>query len=83
MAAIGEQQIATLKEQIEQARQLKYRYEARLEELQKQRERLLAELQELHVQPDEVATEIDRLRAEVQGLLEEAASLLPPDLPKG
>ena len=79
MAAENERRIAALKEQIERARQLKYRYEARLEELQKQRERLLTELKELNVGPAELPDEIRRLQAEVEALLQEAAALLPEE----
>lgn len=83
MAAENEQRIADLKEQIEKARQLKYRYEARLEELQKQRERLLDELRELQVRPEDLESEIGRLQTEVEALLREAAALLPADLLRG
>lgn len=80
MAAENEKRIAELKEQIEKARQLKYRYEARLDELQRQRERLLAELAGLQVKPEDLDGEIQRLRTEVEALLQEAGSLLPADL---
>jgi predicted nucleic acid-binding Zn-ribbon protein len=80
MAVENEKRIADLKEQIEKAKQLKYKYEARLDELQRQKERLLADLADLQVRPEDLDGEISRLRSEVESLLREAAALLPPDL---
>lgn len=83
MALENEKRIAELKEQIEKAKQLKYKYEARLDELQRQRERLLAELAELQVRPEDLEGEIRRLQSDVEALLREAAALLPADLLRG
>ena len=80
MALENEKRIADLKEQIEKAKQLKYKYEARLDELTRQKERLLQELADLNVRPEDLDSEINRLRTEVESLLREAASLLPADL---
>ncbi len=80
MATETEKRMAELKEQIEQGRQLRYKYEARLEELKRQRERLLGELAELGVEPERLSEEIERLRAEVEALLSEAEALLPSEL---
>lgn len=83
MALENEKRIADLKAQIEKAKQLKYKYEARLDELQRQRERLLEEMAELNVKPEELESQISQLRAEVDRLLKEAGELLPADLLKG
>jgi chromosome segregation ATPase len=83
MAVENEKRIAELKEQIEKAKQLKYKYEARLDELQRQKERLLLELAELKVLPEDLESEIRRLQTDVDALLREAASLLPSDLLRG
>jgi chromosome segregation ATPase len=80
LALENEKRIADLKEQIEKAKQLKYKYEARLDELTRQKERLLQELADLNVRPEDLDGEISRLRSEVESLLREAASLLPADL---
>ena len=80
MALEKEKRIAYQKEQIEKAKQLKYKYEARLDELTRQKERLLQELADLNVRPEDLDSEINRLRTEVESLLREAASLLPADL---
>lgn len=83
VAAENEKRIAELKENIEKAKQLKYKYEARLDELQRQKERLLAELADLQVRPEDLEGEISRLKGEVESLLREAATLLPSDLLRG
>ena len=77
-----EQRVSELRDRIEKARQLKYKYEARLDELNRQRERLLLELAELQVRPEDLAGEIERLQQESDALLQEAAALLPADLVK-
>lgn len=78
MSADLEKNLAALKERIEKAKNLKYRAEARLEELQRQRGELLAELQTLGVTPENLPTEIAKLEAEIKRLLTEADQLLPP-----
>lgn len=78
MSADLEKNLAALKERIEKAKNLKYRAEARLEELQRQRGELLAELQTLGVTPESLPTEIAKLEAEIKRLLTEADQLLPP-----
>ncbi len=78
-----EQRVSELRDRIEKARQLKYKYEARLDELNRQRERLFLELAELQVRPEDLAGEIERLQQESDALLQEAAALLPADLVKG
>lgn len=83
MALENDKRIAELKEQIEKAKQLKYKYEARLDELQRQKERLLQELQEMQVRPEDLESEIRRLQTDVEALLREAAGLLPADLLRG
>lgn len=77
-----EQRVSELRDRIEKARQLKYKYEARLDELNRQRERLFLELAELQVRPEDLAGEIERLQQESDALLQEAAALLPADLVK-
>lgn len=75
-----EQHVAGLRDRIEKARQRKYMYEARLNELNRQRERLFAELAELQVRPADLASEIAQLQAEADALLQAADALLPPEL---
>lgn len=80
MPAEHERAIAELKEKIEKAKGLKYRYEERLAHLAAEREKILAELKELGVTPEGLEAEIRRLSGEVESLLQEAGAMLPADL---
>ncbi len=80
MPADHERAIAELKEKIEKAKGMKYRYEARLEQLAVEREKILAELKDLGVTPEGLEGEITRLNGEVEALLKEAGAMLPADL---
>jgi F0F1-type ATP synthase membrane subunit b/b' len=78
MSAELEKNLAGLKERIEKAKSLKYKAEARLEELQRQRTQLLDELKELGVTAETLPQEIERLEAEIRRMLADAEQLLPP-----
>ena len=61
---------------------MRYRAEAKLEELENQEKRLLAELDELGVKPENLDHEIESLEKEIEQALEEAWSLIPKELMK-
>lgn len=73
-------ELSNLKEDLEKARSLKYRAEAKLEQLKNQEEEIIKELKELNIEPDQLATEIERLTKEINLLFKEASELLPKDL---
>ena len=75
-----EKELNNLKEDLEKAKSLKYRAEARLEQLKKQEEELINELNELGVAPENLDAEIEKLTDEIDKLFKEAKSLLPVDL---
>jgi chromosome segregation ATPase len=75
-----EARIARLKDEIKKASATKIRYEERMRQLQHEREQLLKQLEELGVKPEQLDEEIRRLQAEIDALLQEAGSLIPPDL---
>lgn len=75
-----DKKLNSLREDLEQARSLKYRAEARLEQLKKQEEDIIEELNELDVKPEELDGEIEKLNLEIHKLFEEADSLLPKDI---
>lgn len=75
-----EKELGILKENLERATSLKYRAEARLEQLKKQEEDIIAELKELNVKPEELEDEIQKLTNEINNLFKEANELLPKDL---
>ena len=58
----AEKEIQELKNKIDKAKALRYKAEARLEELQKQKQQLLDELEKLNVKPEELDDEIKNLK---------------------
>lgn len=75
-----ERELNILKDNLERAKSLKYRAEARLEQLKKQEEDIIGELKELNVKPEELEEEIQKLTNEINVLFKEANELLPKDL---
>ena len=75
-----EKEIHELKQKIDQAKAMRYKAEARLEELQKQRQSLLDELAKLNVKPEELDKEIGKISAEIKNLLKKAKDLLPENV---
>lgn len=75
-----ENQLNSLKEDLEKAKNLKYKAEARLEQLNQQEEEILRELKSLGVEPKDLDTEISKLTLEIERLFKEANELLPKDL---
>ncbi len=76
-----ERELNILKDNLERAKSLKYRAEARLEQLKKTRGRYnRGELKELNVKPEELEEEIQKLTNEINVLFKEANELLPKDL---
>ena len=75
-----EEQLQKMKKAIDHARNVKYRAEAKLEELEKQKQKLLSELEELGVKPEELEDEIARLDREITSALKETWELIPKEL---
>lgn len=75
-----EKELNDLKENLEKAKDLKYKAEARLEQLNQQEEEIIDELTELGVKPENLNEEIEKLSLEIKNLFQEANDLLPRDL---
>lgn len=75
-----EDQIKNLREKIEAAKNLRYKAEVRLENLEKQEKEILSQLQELGVQPDSLDQEIERLEKEIKHEIEEVRKMIPQEL---
>lgn len=75
-----EKELRNLKENLEKAKSLKYKAEARLEQLNKQQEEIIQELKNLGVNPDELDAEIEKLTKEIEELFNESNKLLPKDI---
>jgi chromosome segregation ATPase len=75
-----EKELNILKDNLEKAKSLKYRAEARLDQLNQQQEEIIKELNSLGVNPEDLEKEIENLTKEIDDLFKEANSLLPKDL---
>jgi chromosome segregation ATPase len=75
-----ENELNSLKENLEKAKNLKYRAEARLEQLTQQENEIIKELSDLGVEPKDLESEIKRLTIDIDKLFKEANELLPKDL---
>lgn len=77
-----ERELGKLKDNLDKAKSLKYRAEARLEQLKKQEDDIIKELNDLGVKPEKLENEIKTLTEEIERLFKEANDLLPDDLIK-
>ena len=75
-----EKELNLLKDNLEKAKSLKYRAEARLEQLKQQETEVIKELEDLGVRPEDLETEIKSLTSAINELFKEANELLPTDL---
>lgn len=75
-----EKELKDLKDNLEKARNLKYKAEARLEQLNRQEEEIIGELKVMGIRPEELEFEIKKLTLEIERLFKEANELLPKDL---
>lgn len=75
-----DKELNDLKEDLENAKSLKYRAEARLEQLKRQEDEIVKELKELGVKPEDLDNEIEKLTLEINELFQKANELLPKDI---
>lgn len=75
-----EKELNLLKDNLEKAKSLKYRAEARLDQLKLQEEEIINELKDLGVKPEDLESEIKSLTDEINKLFQEANELLPKEL---
>ena len=75
-----EKELNVLKNNLEKAKSLKYKAEARLEQLDKQHKEIIKELEDLGVNPNDLDKEIEKLTNEIEILFKESNELLPKDI---
>ena len=56
---------------------MKYKSEARLEQLNSQKKEILAEIEKLGIKPEDLESEISNLKNEIDKLFDEANNLMP------
>jgi len=77
-----EKTISQLKENLDKAKSLRIRAEARLEQLNAQKQELLTELSALGVKPENLEDEINKLKTEIEELINKATAMIPSELLK-
>ena len=75
-----EKELNALRDNLEKAKSLKYKAEARLEQLNNQEQEIISELKDLGVNPKDLEKEIKNLTEEIDKLFKEADVLLPKDI---
>lgn len=80
MSVDQEKELTILKENLEKIKGLKYKTEARIEQLQRRKEEILEEIKSLQVNPDNLDGEIEKLKEEISSLLQRAKAHLPEDI---
>lgn len=75
-----EKELNELRDNLEKAKSLKYKAEARLEQLNNQQQEIIKELKNLGVNPEDLEKEIVKLESEINKLFKEANILLPKDI---
>lgn len=77
-----EKKINTIRENLDKAKNLRIRAEARLEDLNKQKQAILKEIDELGIKPENLEEEISKLKLEIEQLISKTEKLIPEDLIK-
>ena len=72
-----EDQLNNLKKQLDRAKDLKYKADARLESLKSQRAELLKEIEKECIKPEDLSMEIEKLEKEIVDLFQKADSMMP------
>ncbi|MGO3751337.1 MAG: hypothetical protein ACTJGH_01060 [Peptoniphilaceae bacterium] len=75
-----EENLNKLKEDLEKSKNLKYKAEARLEQLSVQKEELIKEIKSQNIEPENLEDEIKKLENEIENLFKEVNELMPKDL---
>lgn len=78
-----ENQLDLLRKDLDKAKELKYRAEARMEQLLNQEKELVAKLKELNIEPENLESEIKKLEEEISSLLKQANDMMPRDILEG
>ena len=72
-----EENLKNLKEQLDRLKNMKYKSEARLEQLNAQKKDILNEIEKQGIKPEDLENEISNLKSEIDRLFAEANDLMP------
>lgn len=72
-----EKAIAQMKDNLEKAKGMRIKAEARLEQLIRQKEEIEVEIRKLNLEPENLEKEISKLENEIKNLINESKNFLP------
>jgi chromosome segregation ATPase len=72
MATDYEKTIGQIKENLDKAKNMRIRAEAKLEQLNRQKQDILKEIETLGIKPEVLDSEIERLKKEIEELIDKA-----------
>ena len=72
-----EENLKNLKEELDRLKNMKYKSEARLEQLNSQKKDILLEIEKLGIKPEDLEKEISNLKNEIDKRFNEANDLMP------
>jgi chromosome segregation ATPase len=71
-----ENTIKELRENLDKAKNMKFRAEARLEQLEKQKQDIINEINAMGLKPENLESEITKLEGQIEQLLNEAKKMV-------
>lgn len=77
MSTEYEKVITNLKDNLEKAKNMKFKAEARLEQLNKQKDEIIAEIRAMKLEPENLDKEIESIRTQIDSIIIETNKLLP------
>lgn len=74
-----EDQLKKLRDDLDRQKNIKYKAEARLEQLYAQKEEIVKEIQAQNIDPENLENEISKIKKEIDSLFEQAKELMPKE----
>ena len=74
-----EEQLKKLRDDLDRQKNIKYKAEARLEQLYSQKEEIVKEIQAQNIDPENLENEISKIKKEIDSLFKQAQELMPKE----
>lgn len=74
-----EDQLKKLRDDLDRQKNIKYKAEARLEQLYSQKEEIVKEIQAQNIDPENLENEISKIKKDIDSLFEQAQELMPKE----
>lgn len=74
-----EDQLKKLRDDLDRQKNIKYKAEARLEQLYSQKEEIVKEIQAQNIDPENLENEISKIKKEIDSLFKQAQELMPKE----